>query len=109
MHSIDLAKLNEDEINALYNATKKIKAREKKEIIQNYAFERNDSSTTLELTSKDVNSMIIALDKIIFEDIPEEFNDTPSSGHSGDMSYYYEQVAKEGCRDLMNRLKQLQE
>lgn len=68
----------------------------------------NDLSATVELTSKEVNSMIITLDEMLFEDIPEKFEDTSSRGRRGDISHYYEKTAKEGCRKLMHRLKELQ-
>lgn len=115
MHTVKLRDLDKSERKTLCSAAKRsdiidgVRAEVICDKYDSYTIDDDDLSTTVELTSKEVNSMIITLDEMLFEDIPEKFEDTPSSGLGGDMPHYYEWTAKEGCKKLMNRLKELQE
>lgn len=113
MHKVKLRDLDKSERKTLCSVAKRSDTigRGRAEVIcdkyASYTMD-DDLSATVELTSREINSMIITLDEMLFEDIPEKFEDTPSSGLGGQMSNYYEQTAKEGCKKLMYRLKELQ-
>jgi hypothetical protein len=70
---------------------------------------KSAGSDYVELDDKYINSLILALDKILHEEIPEYYEEIEAGGgHSGDQKYYYKQKALERSRNLMEKLKSIQ-
>lgn len=117
-YTLQLRELGHTEVQALSKAVKNSseisvkrshKVAEKCREYQKQRFEGEIPDVRVELTSKDLNSIVISLSEVRHKNIPEKYEDTPSSGLAGDMSNHYKNEAKDGCDSLISRIKRLQE